>query len=68
MGNLRSWSCKGCTNICYRLINGEVATYCRPVLEGRQKIKWVTDEYVDCLNKTTDPKATDDVIRMFIGG
>ena len=37
---LRSWSCKGCTNICYRLIDGEVAEYCRPVIEkGNQSIE-----------------------------
>lgn len=61
---LRSWDCKGCTNVCYRLINGEVHEYCRPVLEGRHKKEWVTDTFIDCLDKTTDPDATDAVIRI----
>lgn len=65
MGKLRSWSCKGCTNVCYRLINGEVAEYCRPTLEHRHRKEWITEEYIACLDYTTDPEATDNVIRMW---
>ena len=64
--HLRSWTCKGCTNVCYQLYHGEVYKYCRAVVEGTQRIEWVTDTFVDCLNKTTDPSATDNVVR--IGG
>lgn len=62
---LRSWSCKGCTNICYRLIDGEVAEYCRPVIEkGNNRREWVTDTFIDCLDKTTDPAATDPIPKI----
>lgn len=65
MSKLRSWSCKGCTNVCYRLINGEVAEYCKPALEGRVRHEWVTEDFVDCLDKTMDPEATDRVIKIY---
>lgn len=72
MSSLQSWNCKGCTNVCYRYIWGEVHQYCKPVIEGRHKIKWVTDTFVECLDKTTDPSATDWVPRihecLMIGG
>lgn len=61
---LHSWTCKGCTNICFRLINGEVCEYCRPVIEGRHRKKWVTETFIDCLDKTTDPDATDPIPRI----
>ena len=61
---LQSWNCDGCTNVCYRLINGESVTYCRPILEGRHCTEWVTDDFVDCLNKTTDPSATDYIVKF----
>ena len=61
---LRSWSCKGCTNVCYRLIRGEVAMYCRPGIECRLRKKWVTDTFIDCLDYTTDPKATDPIPKI----
>ena len=65
MGNLKSWSCKGCTNVCYRIANGETQEYCRSVIEkGKFHTKWVTDDFVDCLDKTTDPKATDVRVRF----
>lgn len=61
---LKSWDCKGCTNICYRLIDGQVFKYCRPMIEGRHRTAWISDTFVDCLNKTLDPKATDTVVRL----
>lgn len=63
--SLHSWTCEGCTNVCYRLIRGEVAEYCRPVIErGFLRTRWVTDEFIDCLDKTTDPAAIDLVPRV----
>lgn len=61
---LRSWSCDGCTNVCYLEIHGEVFKYCKPVIEGRLRTKWITDTFIDCLDKTTDPKAMDKVVRV----
>lgn len=62
---LRSWSCKGCTNLCYRLVHGEVVTYCRPAIEkGKNRTAWVTDEYIACLDYTTDPAATDPIPKI----
>lgn len=57
---LSSWSCKGCTNICYlSLPNGEVGTYCRTVIEkGEYRRKWFGNE-CRCLDYTTDPRKTD---------
>lgn len=43
---LRSWTCKGCTNIV--IINGE--TYCRPGIEGRHRKEWQGNTIV-CLDK-----------------
>lgn len=65
MSKLKSWSCKGCTNVCYRLINGEVAEYCKPALEGRVRHEWVTEDFVDCLDKTMDPEAMDKNIKIY---
>ena len=66
MGALRSWTCKGCTNVCYRLVPGQgVFEYCRPVIEnGSHRKEWVTDEFIDCLDKTFDPSATDYNVKM----
>lgn len=62
---VRSWTCEGCTNICYRLIRGEVSEYCRPVIErGEVKRQWVSGDFVNCLEKTTDPGATDYTVRI----
>lgn len=61
---LSSWKCGDCTNICFRLINGEVFEYCRPMLEGRHRTEWVTEDHVECLDYTTDPGATDLVIKV----
>ena len=61
----KSWECKGCTNICYRMLSdGNVYAYCRPILEGRHRTEWITDSYVDCLDRTFDPAATDPVTRI----
>lgn len=63
--SLHSWSCEGCTNICFRLIRGEVMKYCRPVIEkGEVKREWITEDFIDCLEKTTDPEATDPIPRI----
>lgn len=59
MGKVSSWTCEGCTNICFRYIDGEIHKYCKPLLNGTHKSKWVTPDHVECMNKTTDPKATD---------
>lgn len=62
--SLQSYSCKGCTNVCFRLINGEVAEYCRAVLEGTHKTEWRGD-ILYCLNKTNDPSCTDNQVRIY---
>jgi len=65
MGKLSSWTCKGCTNVCYRILNGEVFTYCRPVIEkGSHRTRWEGD-FINCLDKTTDPKAEDKQVKMY---
>lgn len=60
---LRSWSCKGCTNHCYLMVNGEVHKYCRPMIEKRQRTEWQGD-YIACLDYTQDPAAEDKVVRL----
>lgn len=62
---LKSWDCKGCTNICYRLMDGQVFKYCRPMLEGRSRHEWVTEEMIDCLDYTTDPKAEERDVKIW---
>ena len=63
--SLKSWTCKGCTNICYRFFEGEVMAYCKPVIEkGSHRTEWVTEDFIDCLDKTTDPEATDPIPRL----
>ena len=63
---LRSWNCTGCTNRCYRMLaDGKVYEYCRPALEGWDRgQEWITEDFIDCLDKTTDPAAMDPVVRM----
>ena len=67
MGRLSSWSCRGCTNVCYRLCpDGEVAEYCRPAVEkGKSRKKWVTPDHIECLDKTDDPSMTDNEVKIY---
>lgn len=67
MGRLSSWNCHGCTNVCYRLVPGEgVFEYCRPVMEtGTHRTEWVTDDHIECLDKTNDPGATDNEVKLY---
>lgn len=59
-----SWSCKGCTNHCYRTVDGETFQYCRAFIEnGENKTEWHGDHVV-CLDYTTDPDAFDPVVRI----
>ena len=58
---LSSWSCEGCTNICYRYINGEIRKYCKEF--GSSRTEWQGD-YVACLDYTTDPNALDPEVRI----
>ena len=61
---LSSWSCKGCTNVCYRMVGGEVFEYCRPFIEkGKNRKKWIGD-HIACLDYTTDPRKTDNIVRV----
>lgn len=34
------------------------------MIEGRHRKKWVTETFIDCLDKTTDPDATDPIPRI----
>lgn len=67
MSRLSSWNCHGCTNVCYRLCpDGEVAEFCRPVMEtGSHRTEWTTPDHVDCLDKTDDPSATDNEVKIY---
>lgn len=61
---LKSWSCKGCTNICYRTVDGETFRYCRQVIEtGENRTEWRCD-YIACLDYTTDPASEDKTVRL----
>lgn len=61
---LSSWKCKGCTNICFRNVDGETFKYCRPVIEkGGIQTEWQGDKFV-CLDYTTDPSATDHIVQL----
>ena len=63
--SLRSWSCAGCTNICFQVYEGKVAEYCRPMAEyGEHHKQWIGDMIV-CLDYTTDPDATDPQVRLW---
>lgn len=64
MGKLRSWTCKGCTNKCLLMFNGTVFEYCKPVINGGNRTEWVTDEYIACLDYTTDPNMFDSQVRI----
>ena len=60
---LSSWSCDGCTNICYRMVNGETFRYCRAFIEkGKNRAKWQGD-HVTCRDYTQDPAKEDPVVR-----
>lgn len=67
MGRLSSWNCHGCTNVCYRLCpDGEVAEFCRPVMEtGTHRTEWTTPDHIECLDKTDDPNATDNEVKVY---
>lgn len=65
MGIIKSWTCNGCTNRCYRLLNGETSTYCKPMLEGRARHEWVTEDFLDCLDYTTDLEAEDKEVKIW---
>lgn len=59
-----SWECKGCTNICHLLFDGEVFTYCKPmVFDGGNRTEW-HGNHVSCLDYTTDPKKHDVQVRL----
>ena len=49
---LRSWDCKGCTNLVF--IEKYGAWYCRPMVENRHRKEW-QDNVIVCLDKTTAP-------------
>ena len=57
---LTSWSCKGCTNTCYKLFEGKVYAYCS--IENN-RTEWQGD-YLACLDYTTDPDAEDKQVRI----
>ena len=62
---LESWSCKGCTNICFQTYNGEIAQYCRALYDQPTVTrKWFGDK-IECLEYTTDPNATDPQVRFW---
>lgn len=60
----KSYDCKGCTNICHMIYNGETATYCRGYYDRLLRRKWFGDE-LRCLSYTTDPEAEDKQVRMW---
>lgn len=65
---LKSWSCKGCTNLCHMIgPSGEVCTYCRTIYDqpNHKGKKWITEDYIDCLDYTTDPEAEDRQVRIW---
>ena len=62
---LESWSCSGCTNKCHQVYEGKVAEYCRALYD--QKVvrrEWIGNR-IECLEYTTDPKATDTQVRFW---
>lgn len=61
--SLQSWSCKGCTNRCLLMFDGMVYEYCKPIIDGTHRTEWVTDDYIDCLDYTTDETAYDAQVR-----
>lgn len=63
----KSWSCAGCTNTVDMITpQGDVATYCRQIVEnGGLKTKWAGD-YVYCTAYTTDEKRRIRNIQMYL--
>lgn len=64
---LKSWSCKGCTNICHMVItDGNVGDYCRTIYDQpkHKGTKWIGDTVV-CLDYTTNPAAEDRQVRIW---
>lgn len=60
---LRSWTCKGCINTVLRITaDGDTAVYCKYYKSAkRPRIKWVTDNFVDCLDKRTEEQIEQEV-------
>lgn len=65
MGALSSWSCAGCTNICYMMHNGETGTYCKAMYQGPYKGKKWYGDHIACLDYTTDPARTDNQTKIW---
>ena len=67
MGALQSFTCKGCTNKCHMICDGEVGEYCRTIYDqpNHKGYKWEGD-YLRCLDYTTDPEAEDVNIRFWM--
>lgn len=68
---VKAWTCDGCTNYCYLLFKGEVGKYCKVgYFPGKWKgKKWFRtgpdEEFIACLDKTSDPSAEDKQVRIF---
>ena len=46
--------------------DGEVAEFCRPVMEtGTHRTEWTTPDHIECLDKTDDPNATDNEVKVY---
>ena len=62
----KSWDCKGCTNLCHMMYNGQVNTYCRVIYDqpDNKGTRWFGDE-VRCMDYTTDPEAEDTQVRLW---
>lgn len=61
---MKSWDCKGCTNICYRYTPSMgTNAYCKPMYIGQHRTKWVADA-VCCMDYTADPNATEAEIKV----
>lgn len=69
---LRSYSCKGCRNICTLIqTNGEPATYCRTIYDQPENrgCHWVErdgDLVLECWDYTTDPEAEAKEVRLWM--
>ena len=64
--HIKSWSCEGCTNVCYMLYESDVRKYCRVNFDypDNKGLQW-QENYLACLDYTTDPKAEDKQIRIW---
>ena len=66
--HLTSWSCKGCTNLCYRLDaqTGEINKYCRTTYEqpNNKGLLW-EGNHLKCLDYTTDASATNNQVEIW---